>query len=66
MSNPKPTGEWIVNAGPLAEFLLGEDTLKNRGKIYHWHARKLIHTFKIGNAICGRPEELTKPVEVSK
>ena len=44
----------LLGASAIAREVLGNDTVKNRRKIYHLHQRRLLPTFKLGSEIAAR------------
>lgn len=59
-----PLAQDLMNgAGPIAEFIYGEDNEPNRRKVYHLSDKHGLPTFKLGGVLCGRRSTIMRWVE---
>jgi hypothetical protein len=54
----------LVGAGPIAEYVLKEDTEENRRKVYYLHEKGVLPTFYWGKQLALIPEDL--PVRIDE
>lgn len=56
----------LVGAGDIAEEVFGEDTEKNRRRIYHLHEIGALPTFLLGKQVALRLSALRKKIDESE
>jgi hypothetical protein len=56
----------LVGAGPIAEFMFGEDTPENRRKVYYLHGQAVIPTFFWAKQLALVPGDLRDRIQELK
>jgi hypothetical protein len=56
----------LVGAGPIAEFMFGEDTPENRRKVYYLHGQGVIPTFLWAKQLALVPGDLRSRIDELK
>jgi hypothetical protein len=61
--SPALADDLLLGVGSIAEFIYGNDSQKNRRRVYHLHATGQLPTFRMGNRVSARKYRLVRHVE---